>query len=336
MSIRNCRVIVIFIMFSIFASVLARSVKTQDMSSSTENVKPPWQSQLMLWPKREGEAKPWRNDPRMKGRFAKGYPDDIQVLFVNPAGSSPDKPDKNEIMWVTIIEHDPKSDLFLGILINEPYYLQDVANQDNVVFHISPTSKYPVAVNRGQGHRAAAQPETKSPKFLEKVMAGVRAYRQGNFGHNMPGVERCIEILSPAVHGIPATVNAEEHFILHFVLARCLAEKYETKEAIEQFKAAIAINPDDVHAQMGLLAEISLKVHWPAGKPEPKDQAIWDQAFLEQLDLIRTRFSSDEAVQATIHAIFDESRAQDLSKLSKSELERQRKFGFGIFRWKVR
>lgn len=304
-----------------------REAKTTSDSSG-----PPWRNRLVLWRKQPDERTPWRDDARLRGRFNAGFPDDIQVLFLNP---DPAAAGKNEVMWVRIIERDPKADLFLGILLNAPNHLRDVADRDNVVFRFDSTANPLVAVNQGQGHRAAAMPRTQAPRFLEAVVDGVRAYRQGNFGHNMLGIERCIQILSPAVRQIPAAATTDERFTAHFVLARCLAEKYETRSAIQQFRAAIALDPADVDAQMGLLAELTLMVGLRAGKPPSSDQAVWDKAFLDQLSLVKARFASDRAVQATTAAIFDESKAGEM-KLSESQISRNRQYGFGDFRWKRR
>jgi hypothetical protein len=128
---------------ALVALVLAASVpvpchNAQDSNTLTDSTEPRWRSHLVLWPKGDTDSAPWRNDPRMKGRFEQGYPDDIQVLFMNRAGKTSGK---NEVMWVTIIDHDPKSDQFLGILINEPHYLRDVADRDNVVFHFTPNCR---------------------------------------------------------------------------------------------------------------------------------------------------------------------------------------------------
>jgi hypothetical protein len=43
------------------------------------------------------------------------------------------------------------------------------------------------------------------------------------------------------VRNLPGDATAEERFAAHFVLARCLAEKYDTKKAIEHFRAAVAL-----------------------------------------------------------------------------------------------
>ena len=64
-----------------------------------------------------------------------------------------------------------------------------------------------------------------SPPFFAVLREGIRAYRAGNDGHNMPGIERCIEVLTPTMAAVPAGATPEERFVGHFVLGRCLAEK---------------------------------------------------------------------------------------------------------------
>ena len=316
----------------LFLTAPSPAAAQQGREAKTASAEPPWRNRLILWRKQPGELTPWRDDARLRGRFQAGLPDDIHVHFLNP---DPAAAGKNEVMWVRIIEHDPKTDLFLGILLNAPFHLHDVADRDNVVFRFDSSTNSLVAVNQGQGHRAAAMPRTRAPGFLEAVVVGVRAYRQGNFGHNMPGIERCIQILSPAVEHIPAAATTDERFTAHFVLARCLAEKYETRSAIEQFRAAIALDPADVDAQMGLLAELTLMTRLRPNTPPSSDQAVWDKAFLDQLTLLKARFASDKAVQAVTAAIFDDSKAGDM-KLSEAQISRGRQYGFGVFRWKRR
>jgi hypothetical protein len=172
-----------------------------------------------------------------------------------------------EGMWVTVIDYHPQTDLFLGILVNQPFHLKGVDDRDNVVFRYDSEQKQPVAVDDGRGYRATALPGTKEPAFLSPLIEGLRAYRQGDFGHNMPGIDHCIAVLSPLVKNVPPAAAVGERFAAHFVLARCCAEKYATKTSVEQFRAAIALAPEDVDAQMGLLAELSILVHPPAGQP---------------------------------------------------------------------
>lgn len=316
------------------ASVLGRAAvgvgaPAQDKPAATSG-EPVWRDHLVLWPKSPGEPTPWRDDPRLRGRFEAGFPDDTLVIFM-----SRDPNEKPEGMWVRVIEYDSKTDLFLAVLINQPFHLKGVAEGDNVVFGFRSGQQNPVAVDDGRGHLTAAPPRTKEPAFLTTVLDGVQAYRQGNFGHNMPGIERCIAVLTPAVRTAPPAATVAERFVAHFVLARCSAEKYETKTAVEQFRAAIALAPDDLDAQMGLLAELSILVHPSPGKPLPEDQATWDQAFLDQLALVKAKFADDKLVVKMTSLIFDATSAQ-ASKLSPEEAARSRKVGYGLFRWKRR
>jgi hypothetical protein len=86
---------------------------------------------------------------------------------------------------------------------------------------------------------------------------------------------------------------------------------------------------------MGLLAELSILVHPPAGQPVPSDQAAWDAAFLDQIALVTVKFKEDKRVRAITSLIFDASRA-DLSKLSADEIARSKRVGYATFRWKSR
>jgi tetratricopeptide (TPR) repeat protein len=290
---------------------------------------PSWKKTLAMWENRYEAAKPWRTDSRLRGRFKEQFPDDLPVVFFNF-----DKTMKPEVMWVTVIAYDSSCDLFLGVLMNEPYRMSDPSEGDAVVFRFNPAAQMPVAVAESNSYRMSSRPITSDQKFLDTVLNGVGAYRQGRFGQNMPKIEKAIEILSAGVANIPPGASPEERFAIHFALARCYAEKYETKAAIEQFKKAISINPNDVDAQMGLLAELSLMVHRHKDKPWPEDQQAWDQAFLDQLSLVKSRFPNVK--QVNVSYIFKEPHPDTPANLSKEDIERAPKFGYSIFRWKMK
>lgn len=290
--------------------------------------RPRWATRLVLWPDRPPERSVWRYDARLAGKFETGYPDDIQVIF---ASDVPAKNRSPEIMWVTILDYDKATDVFLGHVINEPFHLETVGLQDNVVFRWDPSLASLVALRENGSYRAAARPATECPEFLDTVLEAARTYRKSPFGHDKAVTERCLAILRPAVKAIPAKARPDERFAAHFLLARCLAESYVTGEAIEEFKAAIAADPGDRDAQMGLLAEYSVLVHSGSGA----ERAAAEKAFLAQRELVTRQFAADPAV-AGFEAPFDPAKAGDTSKLSPAEIEHGRRFGFGPFRWKFR
>lgn len=332
---RNTRFSLFFLGIFLFSLLIpALALPASPVLKPSDPPGPSFKNHLTLWPKNLDQPKPWRDDPRLKDQFyGPDFPDDIKVLFLNPDLKAPGK---NEKMWVTIIDFDPKTDLFLGILVNKPVNLTDIADRDNVLFRFENELNLPIAVNMGQGYRAAALPRTKAPEFLAVLVDGVRAYRQGDFGRNLAGTAACIKTLTPAVQNIPGRASSEERFAAHFVLARCLSDANSTKQAIEQFKAAIALEPNDVDAQMGLLAELSVMAHPPLDEALPADQDAWDQAFLEQLASVRFRFASHPWATRSIELLFDEKQAGDLTKYSEAVLTRMRKLGFGPMQWKRR
>jgi len=287
----------------------------------------------MPWQTHAGEARPWRTDPRLAGSFEPGYPDDVLVIFGNPDSLHGLKP---EGMWVTITAFDSVSGLFLGILINQPYARMGVDEGDNVVFRIHPVLKRPVAVAFNGSYNEAGWPPSAAPQFFARLRDGIRAYRLGNNGHNMPQIERCIAVLTTAMDGVPSAARRDEEFVGNFVLGRCLAEKYVTELAIHHFRAAISLDTNDLDSHMALLAELSVMTHHRPGELSPNDEARWEQEFLNELTVVRACFGQDTGVHQVLTMVFDPASEATVDSLWRPYLARLRRIGFSVFRWKRR
>lgn len=292
---------------------------------------PPWRGRLMPWQTHAGQPRPWREDPRLAGRAAPDYPDDFQVAFLNPDSA---RGGRHEAMWVRAIAYHPASDLFLGILLNQPDFLRSVQEGDNVVFRIDP-SGYPVAVG-APDYGVAGWPAGTTDAFSAALRAGLRAYRAGNDGHNMPAIDRCIAVLAPAIQRVPPAATRDARFVGHYVLGRCLAERYTTEQAAGQFRAALALDPDDVDAHMALLAELSVMTHRRPGTLPPAEEARWERAFLEELAVVRRRFATADGVAQVLAFVFDPSQEAQVDTVWRPHLAKLRRVGYGVFRWKQR
>ncbi len=296
---------------------------------------PVWESRFIVWPARGDDARPWRNDPRLASRFTeKGFPDDLQVLFPNPdsAGGA-----LHEMMWVTVIGYDTRSDAFLGILSNAPEYIHAVQQGDNVAFRWDPARQWAEAIALPSGSLASGWPARSNRSGPDSTLReGIRAYRTGANGHNMPGMAACTSILTPLAAGSPTPDSGDRTFLTHFVLGRCLAEQFATTEAVRQFQAAIAAGPDSLDAQMGLLAELSVLVHTRPEELPAGSASTWEQAFLDQLDLVRRNFAADTEAMHLLDLIMAPRSAADTAALSPAELANRRRLGFAVFRWKQR
>jgi hypothetical protein len=292
---------------------------------------PPWRTRLMPWVTHAGQPRPWRSDVRLARYTAPGYPDDFQVLFPSPDSAAGGRP---EVMWVRVIAVDSASGHYLGILLNQPHALK-IPVMDNVVFRVDGTGGLPVAVG-GPDYSDAGWPASRAPEFLASLRSGIRAYREGNNGHNMPGIERCIQVLTSAMRTPGAGVAREERFVGHFVLGRCLAEKYETEHAIDQFRAAIALDSADLDAHMALLAELSIMTHYPPGKFAAATEERWEREFVEQLQLVRSRFAGEAGVQQILAMVFDAAQEDRLEPVWQPHVAKLRRIGYAVFRWKQR
>jgi hypothetical protein len=294
---------------------------------------PAWRTRLVPWASHFGQDEPWIRDARLARYTTPGYPDDFQVLFANPDTAGGAKP---EVMWVRTFAADSATGLYLGYLLNQPHWLRSVVPGDNVVFRADDAKGLPTAVGAPDFGTAGWPTESRAPEFLLVLRDGIRAYRAGNNGHHMPEIERCISVLAPAMAAAPAAASSDERFVGHFVLGRCLAEKYETDRAIEQFRAAIALDPNDLDSHMALLAEFSVMTHQLPGKLSPEEEARWEHEFVEQLRLVRARFASDKGLPQVLEMIFDPAQEAELLPVWKPHVERLRRVGYGVFRWKQR
>jgi len=293
---------------------------------------PPWRFHLMPWLSHAGQVRPWRVDRRLEAYREPGYPDDAIVLFLNPdslAGG------RHEGMWLTITAYDSATDLFLGILIDQPSYIKSVKHWDNVAFRLDTAVHSLIAIAQNNSYEAAAWPATRVPAFRAGLLDGIRAYRDGGNGHNMPGIDRCIQLLAPMLRAIPPGASSEEQFVGHYVLGRCLAEKYETQLAAGEFRAAISLDSTDMDAHMALLAELSVMTH-DLGKGSPTQDTSWEQALLDELGIVRTRFGNEPGVHETLDFVFDPALEAQVAPEWRPYIPKLRRIGYAVFRWKVR
>ncbi len=294
---------------------------------------PPWRSRLMPWQTHAGQPRPWRTDARLASFVEQGFPDDVLVLFGSSDSVRGRKP---ETLWVTVTAYDSATAFFLAILREKPHAPMDVAVGDNVVFRIHPQLRGPVAVAFNGSYRDAGWPPSAVPGFLDTLREGIRAYRLGNNGHNMPEIEHCIAVLTPPMAGVPAAARQDEAFVGHFVLGRCLAEKYVTEQAIQQFRAAISLDTADVDSHMALLAELSVMTHHRPGELSASEETRWEQEFLAELAVVRARFGGDAGVQQVLTMVFDPGGEATVDSLWRPYLPKLRRVGYGVFRWKQR
>ncbi|AKQ65039.1 hypothetical protein A176_001951 [Myxococcus hansupus] len=285
----------------------------------------------MVWAEEDAvRIAAWRGHPRMEGRFHEEAADDIQAFFQHPESNDPMH---NEVMWVTVIAHDAASDSFLGILLNAPRHLKDVQEGDNVVIHLPAEAELPFARDAGKGR--LGWPVAAAGSFSETLIRGVRSYRQGRFGHHPPGIQACIETLGPVLEPAPQSEPANLRALGHFVLARCLAEQYETVRAIHHFEQVLRLTPEDEYARLGLLAELSLLAHMRQDALPSGTEQEWESRYLAQVAVARERLQNRQALEL-LDVIFSQQEIESGDELTPEQLEKRRRVGAGAFRYKAR
>jgi hypothetical protein len=293
--------------------------------SATTRAQPIWKKQLVAF--KQSGIGPWRNHEQLKDKFHEKYPDDLQVLF-----SPLNNPGQNENMWVSIIEYDEDSNTYLGRLLNKPYFLKNVRQADNVIFKYDQSSKKAVAIPEGTSYWMAAVPKYVSEGYGKNLYKGLREYRLGNFGNNMPEIRKCIKTLSKFTKEVSKFEVKEDAFLAFFLLGRCSAEAYQTELAIESFKSAIDYNPDDIDANLALLAEYSIAVHPPDFKPKKK----WEIAYSEHLSHLKENFSSNVKIKNVLDQLFKKKQLHEAEDLTDEEKEYRSAYDYGPFRYKVK
>ena len=293
--------------------------------ASEPGKKAPWRADVILWDTQFNAEPTWRTHESLQGRFHDKYPDDLQVLFLDQERKVYD------LMWVRVIAY--ANGRYLGECLNQPNHVKGIDQGDNAVFEFSDDQQYPVAIEGKQGFRYEGLPEMAPPKFREAMVLALNAYRRGNFGHNPEAIEEAIKGLKRAIKRTSDKTTPDNRFFLHFFLARCYAEEYETLESIEHLKKAIDLRPDDEHAQMGLLAEYSLLIHTSDERLPAYDSHYWLTAFQNQVKEIRRRFPDSEGA-AFIMALLSGELVEDKDSLTEDRLAEIAKRGSGTFRWK--
>ncbi len=307
--------------------------RPSSLHGQTRDVDPPWRTHVMPWLTHTGQPRPWRTDRRLAGYGEQGYPDDVLVLF---SGADSLKGQKPEAMWVTVTAYDSTSGLFLGVLRNQPYAPMGINEDDNVVFRIHPQMKRPIAVAFNGSYGDAGWPPTSAPGFLLKLREGIRAYRLGNNGHTPPEIDRCISLLTALMDSVPPSARRDEAFVAHYVLGRCLAEKYQTELAIRHFRSAISLDTNDLDSHMALLAELSVMTHHRPGELAPSDEERFERDFLQELAIVGSRFGRDPGVQQILTPLFDPAGEATVDSVWRPYLDKLRRVGYGVFRWKQR
>lgn len=214
----------------------------------------PWKREVILWPWQLGQSRAWRNHEAMQERFHPEFPDDVEVCFA-VRGTA-----RLETTWVSVIAVDAESERYLGVLLNQPNEVPELLLGDNVVFAPAAKGRPMFAVRTGgrAGYRRMGMPDMAPYDYFMSVATGLNQYRAGAFGHSPENIRSAIATLPDATSLATNETGMVSRSIRHFFLGRCFAELYLTEEAIEEFKLAVELRPEDLDSRLALLAEYSV------------------------------------------------------------------------------
>lgn len=114
--------------------VLKSMVGTKQATDSNEGRTMPIENRV--------EAKPWRTDPLLQGRFHPEYPDDLQVT-VHDGGPRVTK-NVPEFMWVSVVAMSGRA--YRGKLLNKPHNLTTAKQGEEILFLAGPKGIDPFRV----------------------------------------------------------------------------------------------------------------------------------------------------------------------------------------------
>jgi tetratricopeptide (TPR) repeat protein len=190
---------------------------------------------------------PWRSDERIRPFLIDDFPDDLEVTLKGDSTA-------DEAPWCRLVGYDADSDLFLGKLLNQPasppYHC--LSKWDQIVV----TPERDVLLHENTDFMLG-WPRLDGTPGQEALVDGIRSYRQGDFGHNEEALEKAIEQLNKIDE---TQLSKQNQFALHFVLGRCYAERYRNAVAIQQFKAAIKCDSNELYSRISYMAELSLMI----------------------------------------------------------------------------
>ena len=72
--------------------------------------------------------------------------------------------------------------------------------------------------------------------------------------------------------------------------------------------------------------------HRRPGELPAAEEAQWERAFLDQLALVRERFAEHPGVSTMLTVVFDPGAGVDSTW--QPHIEKLRRVGYGVFRWK--
>ena len=61
-----------------------------------------------------------------------------------------------------------------------------------------------------------------------------------------------------------------------------------------------------------------------------------DDDFVRQLEIVRRRFASHDGVEQVLTFVFDPAQEAELTPERRAQVERLRRVGYAVFRWKRR
>lgn len=240
------------------------------------------------------------SDPQVIAGAAFGHPAVLSVKFLPLASDRADAEDED--LWVRILDRDPVSGTYLGVLVQKPARLRSVALHQNVLFRFSTVLQLrPRALVVGDSYLVHPGRRT---AFDRAFVDGVSAQRELAARGGAEALAGCAEAWKKAISLVDASTTRRDQFLSHYLLGRCYADVGMTDSSIAWFSAARSVDSTDLDGAMSLLGDLSVRYGRQLVERDVKAALATKETMRRLADEIRRRDTPDRRYGVMVDQIY--------------------------------
>ncbi len=240
------------------------------------------------------------SDPQVMADAAYGHPAVLSVKFLPLASDRADAEDED--LWVRILDRDPVSGTYLGVLVQKPARLRSVALHQNVLFRFSTMLQLrPRALVVGDSYLAHPGRRT---AFDRAFVEGVSAQRELAARGGEAALEGCANAWKKTMGLADASTRRRDQFLSRYLLGRCYADVGMIDSSIAWFSAARSVDSTDLDGAMSLLGDLSVRYGRQLVDRNVKAALATKETMRRLADEIRRRDTPDRRYGAMVDQIY--------------------------------
>lgn len=239
-------------------------------------------------------------DPQVMADAAYGHPAVLSVKFMPLASDRDDAEDED--LWVRILDRDPGSGAYLGVVVQKPARLRSVALHQNVLFRFSTVLQLrPRALAIGDSYLAHPGRRT---AFDRAFVDGVSAQRELAARGGPEALAGCATAWKKAISLVDASTTRRDQFLSRYLLGRCYADVGMVDSSIAWFSAARQIDSTDLDGAMSLLGDLSVRYGRQLVDRNVKAALATKETMRRLADEIRRRDTPDRKFGPMVDQIY--------------------------------